>query len=175
MGGTAADITKENVPTHGELPDQAGKWDLSKLKQGDKLGSGPEKVRDQIRQRMNYGGIVNFGRFTTGGIAGDTPSEDIIAARVKAAKDQKKKYKPEDYDRKNLGGLVKIAESRGARVMGQSTGINRESIMHPGITKAPVEIGAIQRVFMPIPTPMSSPGGGGGSSKPPSPLSTFGR
>lgn len=174
-GWTAADITKENVPTHGELPDQGGKWDLSKLKQGDKMGSGPEKIRDQIRQRMNYGGIVNFGRFTTGGVAGDTPSEDIIAARVKSAKDQKKKYKPEDYDRKNLGGLVKIAESRGARVMGQSTGINRESIMHPGITKAPVEIGAIQRVFMPIPTPMSSPGGGGGSSKPPSPLSTFGR
>ena len=78
-------------------------------------------------------------------------------------------------ERKNLGGLVKIAETRGARVMGQSSGINRESILHPGITKAPVEIGAVQRVIMPIPTPMSAPSGGGGGSAPPSPLSTFGR
>ena len=175
-GWTAADITKETVPTHGELPDQGGKWDLAKLKQGDKMWSGPEKIREMVRQRMNHGGIVNFGRFTTGGVAGEVPSEHIIAARVKASEAQGKKYKPEDYERKNLGGLVKVAETRGARVMGQSSGINRESIMHPGITKAPVEIGVIQRVFMPIPTPMSaSSGSAGGGSKPPSPLSTFGR
>ena len=175
-GWTAEDITKDNVPAHGELPNQGGKWDLSKLKQGDKLGSGPPKIREMIRQRMNHGGLVNFGRFTTGGVAGEIPSEAIIAARVQDAKDQNKKYKPKDYDRKNLGGIINVAASRGARVMGQSSGINRESIMHPGITKAPVEIGAIQRVFMPIPTPMSaSSGSAGGGSKPPSPLSTFGR
>ena len=174
-GWSAADITKENIPTHGELPDQGGKWDLAKLKQGDKMWSGPEKIREMVRQRMNYGGLVNFGRFTTGGVAGDTPSEDIIATRIRASEAQGKKYKPKDYERKNLGGIVKIAETRGARVMGQSSGINRESILHPGITRAPVEIGAVQRVIMPIPTPMSAPSGGGGGSAPPSPLSTFGR
>ena len=52
-----------------------------------------------------------------------------------------------------------MRETRGARVMGQSSGINRESILHPGITRAPVEIGAVQRVIMPIPTPMSAPSG----------------
>jgi len=174
-GWTAADITKETVPTHGELPNQGGKWDLAKLKQGDKMWSGPEKIREMIRQRMNHGGIVNFGRFTTGGVAGEVPSENIIATRIKASEAQGKKYKPEDYERKNLGGLVKVAETRGARVMGQSSGINRESILHPGITRAPVEIGAVQRIIMPIPTPMSAESGAGGGSAPPSPLSTFGR
>ena len=71
------------------------------------MWSGPEKIREMVRQRMNYGGLVNFGRFTTGGVAGDTPSEDIIATRIRASEAQGKKYKPKDYERKNLGGIVR--------------------------------------------------------------------
>ncbi len=183
-GWTKSNITVKNVMTHAEAaagkdgrlhlhtppyrgakkdPDNHGptawggdgaRWDLWHLQKNDPKGSGGDKIRAMIKQRMNQGGVVR--RLNDG--------EDNLHRRIAGGE-----------ERKNLGGLVKIAETRGARVMGQSSGINRESILHPGITRAPVEIGAVQRVIMPIPTPMSAPSGGGGGSRPPSPLSTFGR
>ena len=183
-GWTKSNITVKNVMTHAEAaagkdgrlhlhtppykgakkdPDNHGptawggdgaRWDLWHLQKNDPKGSGGDKIRAMIKQRMNQGGVVR--KLNDG--------EDNLHRRIAGGE-----------ERKNLGGLVKIAETRGARVMGQSSGINRESILHPGITRAPVEIGAVQRVIMPIPTPMSAPSGGGGGSAPPSPLSTFGR
>ena len=182
-GWTKDNITVKNVMTHAEAasgkdgrlhlhtpphpkakgdPDNHGpvawggdgaRWDLWHLQKNDPKGSGGDKIRGMIKQRMNKGGLVR---------------------KLNDGEDNAHKHLA-GGERKNLGGLVKIAETRGARVMGQSSGINRESILHPGITRAPVEIGAVQRVIMPIPTPMSAPSGGGGGSAPPSPLSTFGR
>jgi hypothetical protein len=183
-GWSKSDITVKNVMTHAEAasgkdgrlnlhqpphpdastnPDNHGptawggdgaRWDLWHLQKDDPKGSGGPKIREMIKQRMNKGGLVRK--------VGD--GEDELHKKIAGGE-----------ERKNLGGLVKIAETRGARVMGQSSGINRESILHPGITRAPVEIGAVQRIIMPIPTPMSAESGAGGGSAPPSPLSTFGR
>ena len=168
LDGTVHPHSSDNTRYGNTKPDNYGPWmwggdaaraDLLWVRKGDKDGTGGGVMRAMVKQRMNTGGVVrNLGD-------GESRTHDTKRQKLEQAKEE----------RKNLGGLVKIAETRGARVMGQSSGINRESILHPGITRAPVEIGAVQRVIMPIPTPMSAPSGGGGGSAPPSPLSTFGR
>ena len=187
-GWKKEDIHVQNVFTHGEIgpgkpvagADQWGKWDLMKLKVGDKMGSGPEKIRDAIRQRMNVGGLVNYGRFTTGGKAGETPSEHIIQRRMAIAKSMGKKYDPKNYDqeRMNVGGVasgvqlgLRAAANPGAPM------INNRSVLDPGLgASSAFKFGSVQRVIIPIPTPMSSPQGAGiGGAAAPSPLTTFGR
>lgn len=201
-GWNKTNITRANVQTHAEAAvnaDGAGnhpnygphplggqapiRWDMWYLRKADKQKAyrsknvhlGGDELRGLIKQRMNKGGIVYKGvpiaPFKPLGDGEDTGHDrENYLSHMRTSIDMQKS--PTGM---NLGGLVNVAESRGARVLGQSSGINRESILHPGITRAPVEIGAVQRVIMPIPTPMSASAGGGGGSAPPSPLSTFGR
>lgn len=196
-GWTKADINIKNVMTHAEAaagkdgrlslhrppmkgafknPDNYGptmwggdgaRWDLLKLYKGDSMGSGGDKIREMIKQRMNLGGIVK--RFNKGGLL-ELPKRVLHDGED----DAHKNLDGSPEQRMNLGGLAAARAFSAARNPGAPM-INNRSVLDPGITRSALEVTAVQRVVIPIPTPMSASASSGMGAAAPSPLSTFGR
>ena len=114
------------------------RWDLWHLQKNEQPGSGGPKIRSMIKQRMNKGGVVKKRSLNDG--------EDFLHKRI-AGQEKKKKM--------NMGGVVRGINA--FKNPGPPTILNTRSVMDPGYGGSAVEIVAIQRVVMPIPSPVAAP------------------